>query len=269
MVVLSNSILAKVGKMSYHDYKGYKWQCPTTQSPTQQHSEPKLKVLGWPSDPPPPGEGQGVGKDRGGGGKTRTMRDITVTTTCLMAIMPQATAGTDYILPLHLVADAGAPLAVPSTEVLLKYEVGVGDRLQKGGGVIQEGSNLGCTMQTHTAVNPQTEGAVKNAQVHDRALTPPVVTSDVTSLSNSSFVARAGSKPVYCVLVYCNVVLLGSVLIDECYNTHFSFVIFHYTKFGVTITQVVLKCVLGDLTSHYRGGRCRPPLSCCQVLQAP
>ena len=31
---------AKVSKMSCHEYKGYKWQYPTTQSPTQQHNEP-------------------------------------------------------------------------------------------------------------------------------------------------------------------------------------------------------------------------------------
>ena len=40
MVVLSGSISAKVSKMSCQEYKGYKWQCLTTQSPTQQHSEP-------------------------------------------------------------------------------------------------------------------------------------------------------------------------------------------------------------------------------------
>ena len=40
MAVLSSSISAKVSKMSCQGYKGYKWQCLTTQSPTQQHSEP-------------------------------------------------------------------------------------------------------------------------------------------------------------------------------------------------------------------------------------
>ena len=40
MVVLSSSISAKVSKMSCQEYTGYKWQCLTTQSPTQQHSEP-------------------------------------------------------------------------------------------------------------------------------------------------------------------------------------------------------------------------------------
>ena len=45
MVVLSSSILAKVSKMSYHECKGYKSQCPTTQSPTQQHSEPQRKIV--------------------------------------------------------------------------------------------------------------------------------------------------------------------------------------------------------------------------------
>mmetsp|Transcript_27332 Transcript_27332/g.45198 ORF Transcript_27332/g.45198 Transcript_27332/m.45198 type:complete len:81 (+) Transcript_27332:251-493(+) len=46
MVVLSSSISAKVSKMSCHECKGYKWQCPTTQSPTQQHNEPQRKILG-------------------------------------------------------------------------------------------------------------------------------------------------------------------------------------------------------------------------------
>ena len=46
MVVLSSSISAKVSTMSCHECKGYKWQCPTTQSPTQQHNEPQQKILG-------------------------------------------------------------------------------------------------------------------------------------------------------------------------------------------------------------------------------
>ena len=46
MVVLSSSISAKVSKMSCHECKGYKWQCPTTQSPTQQHNEAQRKILG-------------------------------------------------------------------------------------------------------------------------------------------------------------------------------------------------------------------------------
>ena len=45
MVVLPSSISAKVSKMSCQECKGYKWQCPTTQSPTQQHSEPQRKIL--------------------------------------------------------------------------------------------------------------------------------------------------------------------------------------------------------------------------------
>ena len=36
-------ISAKVSKMSRHECKGYKWQWPTTQSPTQQHNEPQRK----------------------------------------------------------------------------------------------------------------------------------------------------------------------------------------------------------------------------------
>ena len=74
MVVLSSSISAKVSKMSRHECKGYKWQCPTTQSPTEQHNEPQRKVLGRPSDgpSPPPGERQGVGNDQGGRGYVPT-----------------------------------------------------------------------------------------------------------------------------------------------------------------------------------------------------
>ena len=45
MVVLSSSISAKVSKMSCHECKGYKWQCPTTQSRTEQHNEPQRKIL--------------------------------------------------------------------------------------------------------------------------------------------------------------------------------------------------------------------------------
>ena len=57
--------------------QGYKWQCPTTQSPTQQHSEPQHK-FGVHKVDPPPGEGQGVGQDKGGGGTYRqgTGKDI-------------------------------------------------------------------------------------------------------------------------------------------------------------------------------------------------
>ena len=40
MVVLSSPISAKLSKMSCQGYTGFKWQCFTTQSPTQQHSEP-------------------------------------------------------------------------------------------------------------------------------------------------------------------------------------------------------------------------------------
>ena len=70
MIVLSSSISAKVSKMSRHEWKAYRWQWPTTQSPTQQHNEPQRKIFGLPSDgpPPPPGAPQGVGNDNGGGG---------------------------------------------------------------------------------------------------------------------------------------------------------------------------------------------------------
>ena len=33
----------KVSKMSCHECKGYQLQCPTTQSPTQQHNERQQK----------------------------------------------------------------------------------------------------------------------------------------------------------------------------------------------------------------------------------
>ena len=67
MVVLSSSIPAKVSKMSCHECKGYKWQCPTTQSPTQQHNEPQRKVwVDQVTPPPPPWERQGMGNDNGG-----------------------------------------------------------------------------------------------------------------------------------------------------------------------------------------------------------
>ena len=65
MVVLSSSISAKVSKMSCHECKGYKWQCPTTQSPTQQHNEPQRQFFGLTKrrSPTPP-----LGNDKGGGG---------------------------------------------------------------------------------------------------------------------------------------------------------------------------------------------------------
>ena len=62
MVVLSSSISAKVSKMSYHEYKGYKWQCPTTQPPTQQHSEPQPKIWVDQVTPPPGGKDKGWGR---------------------------------------------------------------------------------------------------------------------------------------------------------------------------------------------------------------
>ena len=70
MVVLSSSISAKVSKMSCHECKGYKWQCP-------QHSHPHNNTMSrnekfWVDQVtvphPPPGERQGVGNDKGGGG---------------------------------------------------------------------------------------------------------------------------------------------------------------------------------------------------------
>ena len=84
MVVLSSSISAKVSKMSRHECKGYKWQCPTTQSPTQQHNEPQRKFLGWPSDgpPTPPWERQGVGNNKvsqRGGGVARVLQGMGIT----------------------------------------------------------------------------------------------------------------------------------------------------------------------------------------------
>ena len=69
MVVLSSSISAKVSKMSCHECKGYKWQCPTTQSPTQHHNEPQRKF--WVDQVtvphPLPGNDKGWGTTRGVG----------------------------------------------------------------------------------------------------------------------------------------------------------------------------------------------------------
>ena len=70
MVVLSSSISAKVSKMSCHECKGYKWQCPTTQSPhnnTMSRNE-NFWVDQVTVHPPPGGERQGVGNDKGGRG---------------------------------------------------------------------------------------------------------------------------------------------------------------------------------------------------------
>ena len=55
--------------MSCQEYKGYKWQCLTTQSPTQQHSEPS-QILCGPSDgsPPQPRGRTRDGAGQGGGG---------------------------------------------------------------------------------------------------------------------------------------------------------------------------------------------------------
>ena len=52
-----------------------------------------------------------------------------------------------------------------------------------------------------------------------------------------------------------NVVLLGSVLIDRCYSTRFSLVIFQCTKIGVNITQLVLDRPLQGRLLH------QPPLT--------
>ena len=84
MVVLSSSISAKVSKMSCHECKGYKWQCPTTQSPTQQHNELQRKF--WVDQvtppPPPPGERQGVGNGKGGGGVQPPSGDLQAIQKC-------------------------------------------------------------------------------------------------------------------------------------------------------------------------------------------
>ena len=69
--------------------------------------------------------------------------------------------------------------------------------------------------------------------------------------------------------MYCNIVLLNKVLIDGYYNTRFGFAIVHCTKFGVTITQLVLGYVLGFLTGRKGGTLHQPPLSCYQTLQTP
>ena len=75
-IMQSNSISAKVSKMSCQGYKGYKWQCLTTQSPTQQHSHPhnntvtcnKIVCADQVTVPHPPlGKDKGWGRTRGGG----------------------------------------------------------------------------------------------------------------------------------------------------------------------------------------------------------
>ena len=68
MVVLSSSISAKVSKMSCHECKGYKWQCPTTQSPTQQHNEHNEKFWVDQVTVPHPPWGTTKGGERQGGG---------------------------------------------------------------------------------------------------------------------------------------------------------------------------------------------------------
>ena len=94
---------------------------------------------------------------------------------------------------------------------------------------------------------------VHYAHAYSRKL-PPVVTSDVTSKSKPSSVAGTGSKPKYCgtdkSIQLHNVVLLGKVLINRNNSTCFSFVIFYCTKFGATITQLILGYVTGFLTGH-------------------
>ena len=69
MVVLSSSISAKVSKMSYHECKGYKWQCPTTQSPTNNTMSRNEQFWVAQVTPPPPPRGTTrCGERQGGGG---------------------------------------------------------------------------------------------------------------------------------------------------------------------------------------------------------
>ena len=67
MAVLSSSVSAKVSKMSCQEYKGYKWQCLTTQSPTQQHTVSRNKTFCVDQVPPPPSLETREGEDKGGG----------------------------------------------------------------------------------------------------------------------------------------------------------------------------------------------------------
>ena len=68
MAVLSSSVSAKVSKMSCQEYKGYRWQCLTTQSPTQQHTVSRNKKICVDQVPRPPfpGDKRGGGQGRGG-----------------------------------------------------------------------------------------------------------------------------------------------------------------------------------------------------------
>ena len=71
MVVLSSSISAKGSKTSGQEYNGYKWQCLTTQSPTQQNTVSPNKMFCVDQVtvlPPPPGNDKGWGRTKGGGG---------------------------------------------------------------------------------------------------------------------------------------------------------------------------------------------------------
>ena len=102
MVVLSSSILAKVSKMSCQEYKGYKWQCVTTQSPTQQHSELKQKNFVDQATPPTPSRGRRRGgAGQGGGGLlSRTGTPVKeVFSKCFSPLLP---------VPRHMVAPSAS-----------------------------------------------------------------------------------------------------------------------------------------------------------------
>ena len=84
MVVLSSSISAKVSKMSRHECKGYKWQCPTTQPHNNTMSRNEKFWVDQVTVPHPPlGNDKGWGTTRGGGGtRSRQVQSRTKTDAC-------------------------------------------------------------------------------------------------------------------------------------------------------------------------------------------
>ena len=64
-VVLSGSISEKAIQSGIPKYKGYKWECLTTNSALQDNTVTPKEILGLPGDGPPPPPPV---KDKGGGG---------------------------------------------------------------------------------------------------------------------------------------------------------------------------------------------------------
>ena len=90
---------------------------------------------------------------------------------------------------------------------------------------------------------------------------PPVAASNVTAKSKSSSTTGAGSKPVHCGTRASGCLMLGRVLIDGCYSTHFSFVIFH-----CTLTLTLIRRSLGG---HFDGSQLGPLLGGDPGLRVP